>query len=56
MGAEVAFEDQKAFVFVVPNTEYLLIYDIADDMVRIRRVWSGRRAHPPFDRPFDRPN
>jgi plasmid stabilization system protein ParE len=50
MGAEVTFEDQAAFVFVVPGTEYLLIYDIADDAVRIRRVWSGRQAHPPFDR------
>lgn len=50
MGAQVTFDDQTAFVFVVPGTEYLLIYDIAGDVVRIRRVWSGRRAHPPFER------
>ena len=50
MGAQVTFDEQTAFVFVVPGTEYLLIYDIAGDVVRIRRVWSGRRAHPPFER------
>jgi plasmid stabilization system protein ParE len=53
MGTRVTFEDQTAFVFVVPGTEYLLIYDIAGDAVRIRRVWSGRRSHPPFERPSE---
>jgi plasmid stabilization system protein ParE len=50
MGAQVTFVDQPAFVFAVPGSEYLLIYDIAGDVVRIRRVWSGRRANPPFER------
>ena len=50
MGTQVAFDDQTAFVFVVPGTEYLLIYDIEGEAVRIRRVWSGRRSHPPFQR------
>jgi plasmid stabilization system protein ParE len=51
MGTRVTFEDQAAFVFVVPGTEYLLIYDIVGDAVRIRRVWSSRRSQPPFERP-----
>jgi toxin ParE1/3/4 len=50
MGTQVTFEDQMAFVFVVPGTQYLLIYDIVGDAVRIRRVWSGRRSRPPFER------
>jgi len=50
MGTAVAFEDQAAFVFLVPGTEYLLIYDIEGEAVRIRRVWSGRRSRPPFER------
>jgi plasmid stabilization system protein ParE len=50
MGTPVAFDDQTAFVLVVPGTEYLLIYDIEAEAVRIRRVWSGRRARPPFER------
>jgi plasmid stabilization system protein ParE len=49
MSTRVRFEEQSAFVFVVPGTEYLLIYDIQDQMVRIRRVWSGRRSRPPFE-------
>jgi plasmid stabilization system protein ParE len=49
MGTQVTFEDQVAFVFVVPRTQYLLIYDIDGDAVRIRRVWSGRRSAPPFE-------
>jgi len=48
MGAQVTFAGQAAFVFAVPGTEYLLIYDLDGDVVRIRRVWSGRRAKPPF--------
>jgi plasmid stabilization system protein ParE len=51
IGAQVTFDEQPAFVFAVPGSEYLLIYDIAGDVVRIRRVWSGRRANPPFERP-----
>jgi len=50
MATQVTFEDQSAFVFVVPGTQYLLIYDIVGDVVRIRRVWSGRRTHQPFER------
>ena len=49
-GTQVAFEDQTAFVFVVPGTEYLLIYEIQGEAVRIRRVWSRRRSRPPFER------
>jgi plasmid stabilization system protein ParE len=48
MGTQVKFADQSAFVFSVPRTEYMLIYDIAGDVVRIRRVWSGHRAGPPL--------
>jgi plasmid stabilization system protein ParE len=51
MGAQVTFAGQAAFVFAVPGTEYLLIYNLDGDVVRIRRVWSGRRARPPFGRP-----
>jgi plasmid stabilization system protein ParE len=50
MGTRVTFEEQAAFVLVVPATEYLLIYDIQGEAVRIRRVWSGRRSRPPFER------
>jgi hypothetical protein len=37
MGAQVTFEDQAAFVFVVSGTQYLLIYDIVGEAVRLRR-------------------
>jgi len=50
MGAQVTFEDQPALVFAVPRTEYLLIYQISDDELRIRRVWSGHRGETPFQR------
>jgi plasmid stabilization system protein ParE len=50
MGTQVRFEEQTAFVLVVPGTEYLLIYDIEGQAVPVRRVWSGRRSHPPFER------
>ena len=50
MGTQVTFEEQAAFVLVVPGTEYLLVYDVEGQVVRIRRVWSGRRSHPPFER------
>jgi plasmid stabilization system protein ParE len=50
MGRQVTFEEQAAFVLVVPGTEYLLIYDINGQAVRIRRVWSGRRSRPPVER------
>jgi plasmid stabilization system protein ParE len=50
MGTRVSFAGQPAFVFVVPGTQYLLIYDVVDDAVRIRRVWSGRRGDSPFQR------
>jgi hypothetical protein len=39
-------------VLVVPGTQYLLIYDVKGDAVRIRRVWSGRQSRPPFERRF----
>jgi hypothetical protein len=50
MGTQVIFAEQVASVFVVPGTEYLLIYDIVGDVLRIRRVWTGHRAQRPFDR------
>jgi hypothetical protein len=50
MGTQVTFAEQVAFVFVVPRTEYLLIYDLAGNVLRIRRVWTGHRAQRPFDR------
>ena len=50
MGTQRTFEDQTGFVFVVPGTEYVLIYDIEGQAVRIRRVWSGRRSRPRFRR------
>ena len=50
IGTQVTFEEQGAYVFVVPGTEYVLIYDVAGEAVRVRRVWSGRRANPPFQR------
>jgi plasmid stabilization system protein ParE len=51
MGTEVRLGGHTAFVFPVPRTEYLLIYQIVDDVVQIRRVWSGRRGTAPFERP-----
>ena len=50
MGTEVTFDDQPALVFAVPRTEYFLIYQISDDIVWIRRVWSGHRGGTPFQR------
>ena len=50
MGAQVSFGGRTAFVFAVPGTEYLLIYDLDGDVVRIRRIRSGHRAKPPFER------
>ncbi len=50
MGVDVRFGEQVAYVFVVPGTEYLLIYQIAEGAVQIRRVWSGRRGSAPFGR------
>jgi len=50
IGTEVAFADQTARVFAVPGTEFLLIYQVTSDVVRIRRVWSGRRGSTPFER------